>query len=197
MTGIILAGGRNSRMGGTNKAFLEIDGTRIIERTVGLFKDIFQEVIIVANDPLSYLYLNTTIVTDIMPDKGALGGLYTGLFWAPHPQAFVCACDMPFLQEDFINYMIGQASPYEIVVPDGGDGLQPLHAIYAKSCLPAIKHNLEQGRPKITAFYKGRRMLTIHKDVVNTFDPTHKMFMNVNTYEDLQNILPLCEAGLA
>jgi len=81
MTGVILSGGRNLRMG-QNKAFLRIEGERLIDRTVRLFRAVFPEVIIVAASPLDYLDQAATIVTDILPEKGALGGLYTGLFFA-------------------------------------------------------------------------------------------------------------------
>ncbi len=187
MTGVILAGGKNRRIG-TNKAFLVVNGSRIIDRTVGIFKDIFEEVIIVANDPLAYLDQNVTIVTDILPDKGALGGLYTGLFFAPHNRAFVCACDMPFIAKKFIEYMISQGDCYDIVTPDAGDGWQPLHAVYDKKCLPAIKNLLDQDKLKIAGFYKSGRTLTIRDDITDTFDPEKKMFLNVNTYDDLQTI---------
>ena len=187
MTGIILAGGKNRRIG-TNKAFLVVNGSRIIDRTVGIFKDIFEEVIIVANDPLAYLDQNVTIVTDIVPDKGALGGLYTGLFFASHNRAFVCACDMPFIDGKFIEYMIRQVGSYDIISPDAGDGLQPMHAVYDKKCLPAIKNLLDQDKLKIAGFYKSSRTLTIRDDITDTFDPEKKMFLNVNTYDDLQTI---------
>ena len=187
MTGVILAGGKNRRIG-TNKAFLVVNGSRIIDRTVGIFKDIFEEVIIVANDPLAYLDQNVTIVTDIVPDKGALGGIYTGLFFASQSRAFVCACDMPFIAKKFIEYMISQGDCYDIVTPDAGDGWQPLHAVYDKKCLPAIKNLLDQDKLKIAGFYKSGRTLTIRDDITDTFDPEKKMFLNVNTYDDLQTI---------
>jgi len=187
MTGVILAGGKNSRIG-TNKAFLVVNGTRIIDRTVGIFKDIFAEVIIVTNEPLAYLDQNVTIVTDILPDKGALGGLYTGLFFASHNRAFVCACDMPFIDKKFIEYMMSQAGSYDVVSPDAGDGWQAMHAIYDKKCLPEMKSLLDQGKLKITAMYKSCKTLTIRSNIIDTFDPGKKMFLNVNTYDDLQTI---------
>lgn len=187
MTGVILAGGKNSRIG-TNKAFLVVNGSRIIDRTVGIFKDIFEEVIIVSNDPLAYLDQNVTIVTDIVPDKGALGGIYTGLFFASQSRAFVCACDMPFIAKKFIEYMISQAGSYDIVTPDAGDGWQPMHAIYDKKILPEMKSMLDQDKLKISGLYKSGRTLTIRGDIMDTFDPENKMFLNVNTFEDLQTI---------
>jgi len=188
MTGVILAGGKNRRIG-TNKAFLVVNGTRIIDRTVGILKSIFAEVIIVSNNPLAYLDQNVTIVTDILPDKGAMGGLYTGLFFASHSQVFVCACDMPFINGKFIEYMIGRVGANDIVAPDAGDGLQPMHAVYGKKLLPLLKRLLDQDLLKISCLYKSSRTLIIHSDVIDAFDPEKKMFLNVNTMDDLQAII--------
>ena len=100
MTGVILSGGKNTRMG-ENKAFLKVGEERLIDRTVRLFRRVFREVIIVTTSPLDYLDQEATIVTDILPEKGALGGLYTGLFYATDEYAFLAACDMPFLNTGF------------------------------------------------------------------------------------------------
>jgi len=127
MTGIVLAGGGNTRMG-QDKAFLTVDGRRLIDRTVGLLRSLFREVIIVAADPLVHLDQDAALVTDIFPRAGALGGLYTGLFTASDDYAFVVACDIPFLNRPFIEYMTSLADGYDIVVPAPPDGLQPLHA---------------------------------------------------------------------
>ena len=192
ITGVILAGGKNSRMG-TDKAFIEINGVSMIRRTVELFRDIFDEIVIVTNSPLLYLDQNVVLVTDIFPGKGALGGLYTGLFFSSHSRAFVCACDMPFLNGPFIQYMIQKSSGYDIVVPDYGDGVQPLHAIYRKKYLPSIRKLLDQGKLKISDLYMGHKMLIIKADLIKSFDETGKMFLNVNTSEDLRQIQPLCK----
>ena len=187
MTGIILAGGKNSRMG-ENKAFLTLDGERLIDRTVRLFRTLFKEVIIVTASPLDYLDQDAAIVTDIFPDKGPLGGIYTGLFYASEEHAFVAACDMPFLNRSFIEHLIGKSSGFDIVVPETADGPQPLHAVYSRRCLPVIRGLIERDRLKITGFYKGLRLLNISPKVTRTFDPEGRMFMNVNTPEDLRDL---------
>jgi len=189
MTGIILAGGRNTRIG-TNKAFLEINGARLIDRTITIFQGIFEEIIVVTNSPLSYLDQNVTIVTDILENKGPFGGLYTGLFFTSSQHAFVCACDMPFLDGSFIKYMIEHCADYDVVVPFSGDGLQPLHAIYDKKCLPAMLNFLERDKLKIIDLYKGLKILTIKEDIIASFDSGRKMFLNINTHADLKHILP-------
>ncbi len=187
MTGVILSGGKNTRMG-ENKAFLRIGGERLIDRTVRLFRALFREVIIVTASPLDYLDQEAVIVTDILPEKGALGGLYTGLFFASDEYAFLAACDMPFLNKAFIEYMVLQAKGYDIVVPAPPDGLQPLHAIYARRCLPAIRARLDRNRLQIKGFYPGHPLLKISPEVLDAFDPKGRMFLNVNTPEDHQKL---------
>jgi molybdopterin-guanine dinucleotide biosynthesis protein A len=187
MTGIILSGGENYRMG-VNKALVVMDGKRLLDRTLEIFRGLFEEVIVVTNSPLDYLDLDVTIVTDIYPGKKALGGVYTGLFYASCSHAFVAACDMPFLNHRFITWMMQQAPAHDIVVPETPGGLEPLHAIYAKSCLPRMKGRIIQEQLKITGFYKGLNCLTISDAVLKTFDPDMRMFINVNTPEDLARL---------
>jgi molybdopterin-guanine dinucleotide biosynthesis protein A len=187
MTGIILSGGENSRMG-VNKAFVVMDGKRLIDRTLEIFRGLFEEVIVVTNSPLDYLDLDVTIVTDIYPGKKALGGVYTGLFYASCSHAFVAACDMPYLNPRFIACMMEQAPAFDIVVPQTPEGLEPLHAIYAKSCLPGMKRLINQDRLKVSGFYKGLKCFSIPESIQKTFDPDMRMFINVNTREDLARL---------
>ncbi|OPY89492.1 MAG: putative molybdenum cofactor guanylyltransferase [Syntrophus sp. PtaU1.Bin208] len=191
MTGIILSGGKSSRMG-INKAFLEIDGDRLIDRTVSLFKELFSEVILVTNEPLLYLDQDVALVTDIYKRKGPLGGLYAGLYYASFDYAFLCACDMPYLNVEFIRYMMGKVAGYDVVIPETSEGYFPLHAIYSRRCLPTIKNLLERGdRLKVVGVFKGMRVLTIPEPVIRSYDPDGRMFLNINTEQDLQQALTL------
>lgn len=188
ITGIILAGGKNSRMGGTNKAFLQIEKERLIDKNIRILKDIFYDVILVVTNPLDYLNLDVTTVTDIIPGKGVLGGLYTGLFYCTDNYAFVTACDMPFLNADFIRYMAEKTVGYDIVVPSPTDGLQPLCAIYSRVCLPAIRASVHKDRLQIKGFYPGHKLLKIPSETLDAFDPEGRMFTNLNTPEDIEKI---------
>jgi len=190
MTGIILSGGKSSRMG-LNKAFLEINGERLIDRTVKLFRQLFSEVILVTNEPLLYLDQDIALVTDIYKGKGPMGGLYSGLFYASFDHAFLCACDIPYLNVEFIRYMTGKASEYDVVVPETADGFHPLHAIYSRRCLPSIKSLLIRDSLKMTGCFKGMRVLYIPESVIRSFDPECRMFLNINTEQDLQRVLEL------
>jgi len=195
MTGIILSGGKSSRMG-LNKAFLEIQGERLIDRTVRQFQELFSEVILVTNEPPLYLDQDVTLITDIYKRKGPLGGLYAGLFYASFDYAFLCACDMPYLNVEFIRYMMGKVAEYDIVIPETSEGYFPLHAIYSRRCLPVIKNLLERGdRLKMTGCFKGMRVLFIPESIIRTYDPQGVMFLNINTEQDLQQALVLQHKG--
>jgi molybdenum cofactor guanylyltransferase len=188
MTGIILAGGKNSRMG-TKKAFLTIDGVRLIDKILAVYQDVFAEIIIVTNDPLAYTeFFATTVVTDIYKEKGALGGIYTGLFFASHDYSFVAACDIPFLSKDFIIYLTEQVDKYDIVVPQLSDGFQPLHAVYSQNCLSPIKRLLIADKLKFTGFYKEMRLLSIPEEKIRPFNEDGRLFLNINTPKDLKHI---------
>lgn len=186
ITGIILAGGKNSRMG-VNKAFLNIDEKRIIDHILDIYRDIFSEIIIVTNDPLIYTeFADAVIVTDIYKGKGSLGGIYTGLFHAQNDYAFVTACDMPFLNKDFIDFMLTQIGPYDIIVPELKEGFQALHAIYSRRCLPAIKKMIQSDNLKISALYKTIHALKIPENIITPFNQDGRLFFNINTPDDLQ-----------
>jgi molybdopterin-guanine dinucleotide biosynthesis protein A len=186
-TGIILAGGKNLRMG-RNKAFLEVNGRRIIDRTKDLFGEVFDEILVVTNSPLEYRDLNVRLVADLIPGKGSLGGIYTGVFHAAHPRAFVAACDMPFLNLSLIRHLTRLAPHFDVVIPKTSDGLQPLHALYAQSCLPFMEELLRRDNLKIIDFFKRVDVREVPTEEILPHDPDLKSFLNVNTPEDLQKI---------
>ncbi len=190
VTGIVLAGGKNSRMG-VNKAFLEINGTRLIDNILGIYRRVFAEILIVTNDPLSYLeFDDASVVTDIYKGKGPLGGIYTGLFYAKFPYAFACPCDMPYLKEDFIASLIGRIGRHDVIVPETRDGYQPLHAVYSRACLPSIKRLLLADKLKITGFYRDMRVLAVGEEHILPFNSDGLLFRNLNTPQDVADIQP-------
>jgi len=187
ITGIILAGGRNVRMG-KNKAFLEVNGERIIDRTKTLFLEIFDEVLLVTNSLPDYLDLNLRMVADLYPGKGALGGIYTGLFHASSSHAFVAACDMPFLHKPLIKHLADLSPGFDIVIPKTQDGLQPLHAIYSRKCLPFMEDLIRKDNLKIIDFFHRVKKREVPTEEILPFDPKLTSFLNVNTPEDLTRI---------
>ena len=184
ITGLILAGGKNLRMG-QNKAFLEFAGQRIIDRTKNLFLELFDEVLLVTNFLPDYLDLNLRAVADLYAGKGAMGGIYTGLFHASYPHAFVAACDMPFLNKSLISRIASLAPGYDIVIPKTPDGLQPLHAIYSQKCLPFMDDQLHKNNLRILDFFDRVKKREVPTGEILPLDPKLASFLNVNTPEDL------------
>jgi molybdopterin-guanine dinucleotide biosynthesis protein A len=186
LTGIILSGGKSIRMG-ENKAFIEIEGVPIIHRIHTLFKNLFQEIVIVTNQQDLFLDLESKIYSDLIPERGVLGGLYTGLFFSSFPYSFCVACDMPFLKTTVIEYLIKNIEDYDVIVPKTSDGLQPLHAVYSKNCLGPIKEILDQGKYKIIDLYPMVKV-KIMEEGLKYLDPMGESFININTPEELYHI---------
>lgn len=174
---------------GENKAFIEIAGAPIIHRIYSLFKELFQETMIVTNQKELFSNFDSKIYSDLLPNKGVLGGLYTGIFFSAFKYSFVVGCDMPFIKKSLIRYLMSQIQENEdIIVPRTTDGLQPLHAIYSKNCLEPIKKIIDQGKYKIIALYDMVKVKIINEKDFTPFDPYHESFINVNTPTELLSI---------
>ncbi|MBW1842535.1 MAG: molybdenum cofactor guanylyltransferase [Deltaproteobacteria bacterium] len=185
-TGIILAGGRNTRFSGTNKAFVSIGGKRILDRIYDVFCDLFQEIILVTNDPVQYLEWDFDIVTDLFPIRSSLTGIHAGLFYMTTPYAFVAACDTPFIQTKLVKTILkGIAPRIDIVTPETAEGYQPLCSVYSKRCLNPITRQLEKQELKIDRIFKKVRLKTISEKTLREQDSDLISFYNINTPEDL------------
>ncbi|MBI5892596.1 MAG: molybdenum cofactor guanylyltransferase [Deltaproteobacteria bacterium] len=185
MTGIILAGGKSSRMG-FNKALIEVNGLKIIERTVNLFKEIFDEIIIITNTPLEYERFDVKIATDLIKDAGALGGIYTGIFHAHSNHSFVAACDMPFLDKDIILKMLNIAVDSDAIVPFANDKFHPLHAVYSKNCLKPMEEAIKNNDLRINNLFQKIRIKKVEDIFIK--ESALRSLCNVNTTEDLNEI---------
>jgi molybdopterin-guanine dinucleotide biosynthesis protein A len=194
ISGVILAGGQSQRMG-VNKAFLEFDGRPIIERVVEKVSLGGEEVILVSNTPDEYAHLGYRVVSDVFPGQGPLGGIYSGLKAARNSIALVVACDMPFLNASLLRYMILLSPGHDVVVPRIGEEMEPLHALYSKTCLLAMESLLRRDDLRIVSFYSRVRVRYIERQEIEVLDPKHLSFFNVNSPGDLQRAKALA-AGI-
>ncbi|MBU8849960.1 MAG: molybdenum cofactor guanylyltransferase [Desulfobacterales bacterium] len=186
-TGVILAGGKNSRLPGKKKAFRKIGDLMILETIYELFSNLFKEIIIVVNEPEEFAGWDMTVVTDIIPSKCALAGLHAGLFYASFPHAYVTACDTPFVKQSVVEYIVRQIEPgYEVVVPRTDDGIETLSAVYSKDCIPLIERNLEKNIFMIKKFFRKKKVKEIPVEQLKLLDPQMRFIFNVNTPKDLE-----------
>lgn len=186
-TGVILAGGKNSRLPGKKKAFRKIGDLMILESLYQLFSRLFKEVIIVVNEPEEFAGWDMMVVTDIIPSKCALAGLHAGLFYASFPHAYVTACDTPFVKESVVDYMVNQIEKgVDVIVPRTDDGIETLSAVYSKACIPLIEKNLEKNIFMIKKFFRKKKVREIPVEKLKHLDPHLDFIFNVNTPKDLE-----------
>jgi molybdopterin-guanine dinucleotide biosynthesis protein A len=183
MTGIVLSGGENRRMG-RDKAFLDIAGKPIIEHVLKALRGIANQIIIVTNAPEAYVSYNALVVTDAFDKRGPLTGIYSGLLHSKDECNIVVACDMPFLNSRLLSHMAGLISEYDVVVPKVGAFIEPLHAVYNRRLLPLIEKRLQQDARQIRALFNEVRVRYVAEAEIERLDPARRSFKNINTPEE-------------
>jgi molybdopterin-guanine dinucleotide biosynthesis protein A len=185
---IILCGGKERRFGGRNKFLATVGGRTVIDRVIETLRPLTNRIILVTSPEKDIiLEHDVRIVRDAYPGTGPLGGVYTGLVAADSEYAIVVGCDMPFLNPVLLTYMLDIAPGYDIVVPRlGGRMLEPLHAVYARTCIPKMKARLEKGILAITPLFAELKVRYLEKEEYLPPDPQMLSFFNINYPDDLE-----------
>ena len=184
ITGVVLAGGKSSRYG-KNKALVELDGVRLIERVIGVMGSVFKHVIIITNTPHEYAYLQLPMFEDLIKGLGPIGGIYTGLEAISDDAGFFVACDMPFLNAPLVRHIVEIKDDFDAVVPRMDWKLEALHALYTKKCLAVIKALIDSEQYQTIKFFSKVRIRYVDEDEIKTFDPQLKTFLNINRPQEL------------
>jgi len=185
ISGVINAGGKSSRMK-FNKAFAKINGKPIINIIIDKFTPVFQEIIIISNEPELFENLGYKVYEDIYPGKGPVGGMHAALSYAAYEQVFILGCDMPFVDMRIAEYMLEKLGDKDSVVPRIKGYLQPMSAVYSKKCLPRLKYNLETDRLKLTRLFEELNALIIEEEELACFGNLDELFLNINDQDALQ-----------
>ncbi len=186
---IVLAGGKSQRLG-YNKVLEIVGGRSLLEQVISCIASLSDEVIVVAAEeqviPQFADYPDMRVVTDIYPGKGPLGGIYTGLKLSTSDCNLVVAADMPFLNQALLEYMLGLVDGFDLVAPRVSGQIEPLHAIYMRSCLSAIEKMMEKGVLGVHKLFSLVNVRYIEAAEIACFDPEQRSFFNINTEGDLQ-----------
>lgn len=193
-TGVLLAGGQSRRMK-TNKALLDWQGEPLIAFQARRFQAWFSETILITNTPSVYAFLGLPMYPDRIPGLGPLVGIEAALSASRFPLAFVAACDMPFVDEGLVRYMVELAAEWDAVVPRIGRQREPLHAVYGKACLPHIAELIEGGTYAVAPLFSRVRTRYVEEDEVRRFGDPERLFFNCNTPEDLVRARAWAEEG--
>jgi molybdopterin-guanine dinucleotide biosynthesis protein A len=192
-TGVILAGGQASRFGGRPKGLEVVQGKRVIDRVADALRAALPtagaELLLVANDPAAARWLpGVSVVADVRPGLGSLGGLLTALVSAEGP-VLVVAWDMPFVPGELLRTLRieGESGPYDAVVPSSGSrrGVEPLCAYYTPACAAPITRRLDEGDRRMIGFLEDVRVHRLAPAAVRQFGDPARIFLNINEPADL------------
>jgi molybdopterin-guanine dinucleotide biosynthesis protein A len=185
---IILAGGKASRLKGVDKARMVINAGPLLEEKLECLRRWFAEVLVVAGNRRQYDYPQVRQVPDERSGWGPLMGLYSGLKASTYDINFVTACDMPFINQNLLKFMMQQTRDYDVVVPIVNHLPEPLVAFYHRRVLSPVQETLARDRRKMVAFYNMVHVCEIPEEKIRTLDPELKSFVNINTPEDLSRV---------
>lgn len=191
IAGVILAGGKNTRIGGTSKAFIQLNDTSFLNLITSTIEQLFNDIIIVTNNPQDYSGIknNYSIITDKIKGIGPLGGIYSALFHCSAEAIFVVPCDMPYLNKQVIEQEIDvyNRSDCDALIPRMGSFIEPLHAIYKKSTFSILQSLLNETQDySIRTFLK---LINVQYMEVEDNKSTRQAFTNINTHEDFERII--------
>lgn len=184
ITGIILAGGKSSRMG-TDKGLVLIDQIPMVERVIqSIVKAGITEIIIIAKNP-DYKNFGFPVFPDIIEDKGPLGGIYTGLMKSTTSKNLILSCDIPFINEDVIRKLVELNEDNVVSVVKYEKKIHNLIGIYDNSLVKDLGEHLIANKLKVGQFLESKSVhiidLKLHLPELDL-----QVLANVNTSEELK-----------
>jgi len=187
----ILAGGKSSRMG-EDKGLLELNGKTIMEYVIAQVKPLFKTVFIVSSNE-QYSRFGLEVIPDLVKDIGPAGGILTVIQHSSTEHNLVISCDMPFITSEALEYLTAGAKAYQVVVPIHQQKLEPLCAIYSRSCLDLWKQEIEKGVYKLQNIISNFKTQELNVEEHPLFQSD--FFTNINTKEDLEKAIKKLDHG--
>ena len=147
-TGVVLAGGRSSRMG-RDKALIEVGGRTLLQQALDTLAPHVEELLVIG-DPEKYGHVAARVVADDMPGSGPLGGITTAMRHAHHARLLVLACDMPHVTSRLVvRLKEGLSEERSAFVPACDGQVEPLAAAYHRQCLSVFEDHMHRQALKL------------------------------------------------
>ncbi|HEX8702844.1 MAG TPA: molybdenum cofactor guanylyltransferase [Myxococcaceae bacterium] len=182
----VVAGGQGRRLSGTPKGLLKLQGRTVLERLLDL-SPLFADVLLVANAPEPYSRFGLRTVADVVPGKGAPGGVHAALVAARTEWVLAVACDMPFVSPEAVRLLLEARSPdLDALCFTVGGRVEPLLAVYRTALSVSWGKALEHGDPSLREFLASGRSRLLPEAALRAVDPELRSLVNVNTPEDLE-----------
>ena len=184
ITGIILAGGKSSRMG-SDKGLTLFNNKPLINYVIDVLQPLCEKIIISANNS-EYDKFGYDVINDIVPDSGPMGGIYSALLHSTTDVNIVLSCDSPFVKTQTFEYLMEQYDNADICVPMQSSGkYEPLCGIYKKSVIPYFKEFIENKNYKIPMVFEIVKFQEVKITENNEFF-NFQTFRNLNSKEDIK-----------
>jgi molybdopterin-guanine dinucleotide biosynthesis protein A len=184
MAGVVLCGGRSSRMG-RDKATLPFGGHPLVVAVAEILRSVAEPVFLAPGTPGRLGHTGYREVADTVPDGGPLPGIVAALRASPHPLLAVVAVDMPFASPAVFRLLASSRRHEDALVPVTADGPQPLHAVYARGALPRLERALAEGDLSVQRAIRSLTTSLIGPDRWGPADPSGRFAVNLNRPEDL------------
>jgi len=182
VTGIVLAGGKSSRMG-TEKGLVSLNGKALINYALDALSPVCDEMIISSNSS-AYDSYGYQVIPDIHSDSGPMGGIYSCLLKSGNDLNFVLSCDTPLITSNVVSNIIVRSPGYDVTVPwHGGQLFEPLCTVYHKNTIPVFEHFIKTGNFKIPDLIANVNTNKLRTGEDTPFDPL--VFYNVNSKKQL------------
>ncbi|MFT5049877.1 MAG: molybdopterin-guanine dinucleotide biosynthesis protein A [Chlamydiales bacterium] len=192
VTGLVLCGGASSRMG-ADKALIELDGGSLLTRAIDVLDLVAGQVLLACGSSPRYLDLDRQLVLDRVQGIGPLAGLAAGLEAATSEWSLVVACDMPRLDAGVLRALLERAhsEDLDLCLSRGTRGLEPMCAVYRRTCLPAIQAAIAAGEHRMVSFWKGpwaeaRTPLRVGTLEIEQLGQIADAMINLNSPRDLE-----------
>ena len=179
---------------GRDKATALLDGKPLIAHVFDVAKRVFPDIMVVSSLYTAVDGVDAPVVKDILPLPGSLTGIVSALIASDTEYVFVLGCDMPFVTAEAMRYVVEAAAGEDIIIPQTEGGLEPMHALYRRSCISPMLAALGRGHMKITGLLALLQVLVLPPDPV-FFNRGVSVFMNINTEEDLRRAERLIRRG--
>lgn len=186
ISAIILAGGESRRLG-TKKHLLQFGGKTLVQIIIERLANVSDDVMVVtsAQEVLELDVSGARVIADQIPGRGPLSGLHAGLLAATSDRALLVACDMPFLSVPLLRHLSQPWPNTDAVAPEITGNVEPLLAVYSRSCLPAVEDLLTIDRASMRDLLQRVDTYLIPEEEVRSFDPSGLSWFNLNTQEDV------------
>ncbi len=186
LTIVLQAGGSSSRMG-KDKALMPFLGVPLIQRLQQRFQGMGSKLLAITNHPNEYRFLDIPLYTDLLPGRGALGGLLTALEVSTTEYVGLIAADMPFASPELLAFLLKEikATEADAVMPSSSYGPEPLHSVYNRqNCLPLVRQAIENDLWRMNSWHDQAKIRQINASLTTAASGSEYTFVNLNTRED-------------